>query len=195
VVSRKRNLAAVAKEERLAALRKEMQEVVDFIQNESGEVLPFKRIKSADKWLWGFEKKLPRYAILIVFGPSHIGKTEWVKALFTTPLTLEAGTKAQFPTDVVHGRRRTSPWRVAAAGPARGSRAAFVMSAQLGARRPENRLTEAGEPAPFNYRHPVTRGAFVPWWNELFAVRQGVRSGGRSSSPSKITANQQPAPV
>ena len=60
--------------------------------------LPYKRFPAADEWLRGFEgKKRDRAPLLVVYGPSFFGQTDWVLSLFKKPLLLVIGTKKRFP--------------------------------------------------------------------------------------------------
>ena len=68
-----------------------MDEVVHYIRHQSGLLRPFKRFPEADEWLGLFDQMLLRYPILIVLGPSRLGKSEWAKSLFANPLDLEIG--------------------------------------------------------------------------------------------------------
>jgi hypothetical protein len=107
VAPRKRNLEAVEQREREKAEEAEVRASVEFIRKQSGLWLEYRRFPVADAWLRLFKTLLPRYPILILQGPSRIGKTEWAKSLFKNPLPLEIGTKPFFPEKMRTFRRGT----------------------------------------------------------------------------------------
>ena len=53
-------------------------------------------ILEPDSWLLKFQEMALRYPVLIVFGPSCIGKTEWVLSLFKRPLACSPATWSSF---------------------------------------------------------------------------------------------------
>jgi len=78
-------------------MRAEMARTVSRIRSNPNLFRPFRRFPEADAWLARFEVDDLRYPILIVSGPSMIGKTEWANSLFKNPLELKIGNLAHFP--------------------------------------------------------------------------------------------------
>ena len=58
---------------------------------------PFGPVPEVEPWLQFFHKDALRYPVLLVHGPSRVGKTEWACSLFKRPLVLQVGSLTQFP--------------------------------------------------------------------------------------------------
>ena len=58
---------------------------------------PFPEVPAARDWLRGFAADALRYPLLIILGPSGVGKTEFAKSLFQRPLELKVGALTHFP--------------------------------------------------------------------------------------------------
>ena len=97
VLGRKRNLDAVRQGEEERALRQEMAATSKRIKADPTIYQPFPKWPKAEEWLASFLHPALRYALMIVWGPSFAGKTEWAKALFHKPLELKIGHLVHFP--------------------------------------------------------------------------------------------------
>ena len=96
VLARKRNLDAV--KERQAALEEE-EEVQAQVRSVRGSSTwrPYPQVPEALAWLSLFWEARDRYPFLLVIGPSHTGKTEWAKSLFSCYLEVKIGGLTYFP--------------------------------------------------------------------------------------------------
>ena len=109
VLPRKRNLDACREKEEMDVQQAEIQARVKRIRGNPMLFRPFPKVPQADAWLQLFARDRLRYPILVVWGPSHTGKTEWAKTLFKHPLELKVGTFGHFPSGMkafnrkVHG--------------------------------------------------------------------------------------------
>ena len=97
VMGRKRNLDAVVEHERGAAEAKLIKETTKRLRANPALYKQFPTVAEAQAWLAMFSTDALPYPILVVKGPSHSGKTEWVKSLFANPLELKIGTAEHFP--------------------------------------------------------------------------------------------------
>ena len=97
VVGAKRNLDAVREHEYEQAEQAEMAAVAKRIRGNRELLRPFLQVPEAEQWLDHFQKDALRFPILLVLGPSFVGKTEWSKSLFKNPLELKVGTLQHFP--------------------------------------------------------------------------------------------------
>lgn len=82
-----------------------MQERVKRIRGNSVIYRQFPEVPAAQQWLKCFKQDELRYPILVVFGPSRTGKTEWAKSLFSQPLELKVGGLKFFPERMHEFRR------------------------------------------------------------------------------------------
>ena len=57
----------------------------------------FKQVPEAQAWLKEFDEEALRYPVLLVHGPSRVGKTEWACSLFQNPLKVLLGKRSFFP--------------------------------------------------------------------------------------------------
>jgi hypothetical protein len=97
VGGRKRNLDLCRNKEEGDQAAEEVEERIKRIRGDPTLFKPFPRMVEAQTWLNLFVKDALRYPILIVMGPSRVGKTEWAKSLFKCPLELKIGTLEHFP--------------------------------------------------------------------------------------------------
>ena len=97
VLGRKKNLDAVLEREQEVAENKLIKETAKRLRENRDIYQPFPDAPAAQAWLALFGKDALRYPILVVRGPSHSGKTEWVKSLFDNPLEVKIGLCAHFP--------------------------------------------------------------------------------------------------
>ncbi len=97
VAGRKRNLDAVRDRERELAEGKAIAETAKRLRSNPAVYKPFPVVPAAQEWLARFAVDALRYPILVVKGPSHCGKTEWAKSLFSNPLELKIGCLQHFP--------------------------------------------------------------------------------------------------
>ena len=108
VISRKRNLESVVEWEESKQRKAEIAERTERIRNNPDVYRPFPEglVPAAHTWLQGFQQDAVRYAILLVLGPSHSGKTEWAQSLFKNPLVLEVRSLTHFPEKMRSFNRR-----------------------------------------------------------------------------------------
>lgn len=97
VVYRKRQLDACRGKEKADAQQVEIADRVKRIRSNSKIFKPFPVVPAAAAWLSIFKEDRLRYPIMVVFGPSAVGKTEWAKSLFQRPLVLLLGSLTHFP--------------------------------------------------------------------------------------------------
>ena len=107
VVFRKRNLDEVRQHEAAKQRKAEIAERTHRIRSNPEIYQPFPRIPAADQWLALFKEDALRYPILVVFGPSFSGKTEWANSLFSRPLELKVGWLTHFPEKMRTFDRKT----------------------------------------------------------------------------------------
>ena len=81
VISRGRNLQACREREERNASQLALEERIKRIRSNPEIFQPFPFVPEADAWLKLFKKDALRYPILIVFGPSRSGKTEWAQSM------------------------------------------------------------------------------------------------------------------
>ena len=106
VIGAKRNLEAVREHE---LERKEMQEMVAVaarIRSSPSLLRPFLKVPLAEQWLQSFNEDRLRFPMLLVLGPSHVGKTEFAKSLFVNALELKIGQLPHFPDKMRLFQRR-----------------------------------------------------------------------------------------
>jgi hypothetical protein len=94
---RKRNLDACRDRAAKQVAEGLLQERVKRIRGNTEIYKPFPVVPEAQAWLQLFLQDALRYPIMVVFGPSRAGKTEWAKSLFQNALELKIGTLEQFP--------------------------------------------------------------------------------------------------
>lgn len=63
----------------------------------SGKLLAFPGYEPVEEWLAHFTQDNVRFPVLLLLGPSHRGKTEFAKSLFTKPLVLTVGSSNLIP--------------------------------------------------------------------------------------------------
>ena len=97
VLGRKRNLDAVVEHERDEAEKMLIMETTKRLRGNPALFKKFPTVPEAQSWLALFSADALRYPILVVKGPSHSGKTEWVKSLFANPLEVKIGKSEHFP--------------------------------------------------------------------------------------------------
>jgi len=97
VVSRKRNLDALRAQTAAVERKREIEERAKSLRSDPAVFQPFKPVAEARAWLEVFERKAMRYPLLVVFAPSHTGKTEFAKSLFERPFKVEIGDLPHFP--------------------------------------------------------------------------------------------------
>lgn len=97
VLPKKRNLDAVRSHEEEVEEAAGIAAAVDRVRSNPQLFQPFPRIPEADAWLRNLEIDALRYPILVVLGPSGVGKTEWAKSLFRNALELKVGGLQHFP--------------------------------------------------------------------------------------------------
>ena len=97
VAGRKRNLDAVREREQEMAESTAIAETAKRLRSNPALSKSFPVVPAAQAWLAHFAVDALRYPILVVKGPSHCGKTEWAKSLFTNPLELKIGRLEHFP--------------------------------------------------------------------------------------------------
>ena len=91
VPARKRNLQAAREgADRLADLA-DMAANTKRIRNDPNLYKPFKPFPIIETWLRNFQADALRYAMVIVSGPSRMGKTELAKSWFRNPLAMKVG--------------------------------------------------------------------------------------------------------
>ena len=96
-VGRKRNLDALRAHRERAELQREVEERAKRMRLDKDLFEEFKEVPEAQAWLRLFDKKALRYPMLVVFAPSHTGKTEFAKSLFKKAFKVEVGPLAHFP--------------------------------------------------------------------------------------------------
>ena len=96
-MGRKRNLDACREREIADAEASEIAETVKRIRGNPDVFQDFSVVPQAVAWKDIFLKDLLRYPFLLARGPSHVGKTEWVKSLFKNPLVVQIGPLEHFP--------------------------------------------------------------------------------------------------
>ena len=97
VLARKRNLDAVREHEDSAAEQAIIEANTARLRSNPELYQPFPVVPEAQAWLDTFKEDRLRYPLLVVWGASQTGKTEWVKSLFKKPLELKVGSLQVFP--------------------------------------------------------------------------------------------------
>ena len=91
---RLQNLDAVVEREQRERMNQERARVIKRIR---AGFQPFKQFPELQRWRALFEVEADRYPILIVLGPSRMGKTELIKSLFRNPCQVQIGGNKDFP--------------------------------------------------------------------------------------------------
>lgn len=105
IVPRKRNLDAVRAHEDAEEATCLVEQATTRIRSNPEIFKPFPAVPQAQAWLQLFVRDALRYPLLLVLGPSGVGKTEWAKTLFRHPLELKIGSLLYFPDKMRMFRR------------------------------------------------------------------------------------------
>ena len=104
-VYRKRTLDVCRSKELQGTQDAEIAARVKRIKQNTAVYKPFPPVPIAQDWLKTFQEDRLRYPLLLVFGPSAVGKTEWAKSLFANPLKLLVGDLPHFPAGMRNFQR------------------------------------------------------------------------------------------
>ncbi len=77
--------------EQKALQMKQESQAIDAELRASGKFIDFPPCLVVDEWKQRFSSLEMRYPILVILGPSHVGKTEFAKSLFRNPLLCVVG--------------------------------------------------------------------------------------------------------
>ena len=102
VQARMRNLDSVVEGKRAREEEKEMAVTTKRLRGNKEIFKPFPDVPQAVAWLRLFLTDAIRYPLLLVFGASGSGKTEWAKSLFKNALEMKVGALAHFPETMRH---------------------------------------------------------------------------------------------
>ena len=96
VAARKRNLDMVRDREQREQFEADREQRIKRIRGNPDLYKPWPEVPDAQSWLERFTRDAMRYPIMIIHGPSHSGKTEWVKTLFKQPLEVKVGALIEY---------------------------------------------------------------------------------------------------
>lgn len=107
IPARTRNLEATREGEGRLADEAEILENVKRIRGNPDLFMPFKEFPQIQRWLSTFQVDALRYAMVLVSGPSGMGKTELAKSWFKNPLCMKVGElSSSFPAKMREFDRR-----------------------------------------------------------------------------------------
>ena len=95
--ARAKNLEVCRAWRKKRELEKKVEQRVKRIRANPELYQSFAEVPEVKPWLQEFEKDALRYPLLLVHGPSRVGKTEWACSLFKKPLKVLLGDKDFFP--------------------------------------------------------------------------------------------------